>query len=173
MNMRKFCITGVSGTGKSSVIKELKERGIKAFDVDDMEGICHWKNEESGERVDYFPGIGKEWLTKNSYFADIEKIEEIINENEGTVVMAGLVTNQDEFLKLFDKIFLFQCDKEIFLHRLNTRDSNYFARDKSEQDFILGYYKEFEADMLMQGAIPINTGAPLSEIVDKIILEIQ
>jgi len=170
--MKKFCITGVSGTGKSSVIEELKKRGIDAFDIDSMEGLCHWRDETLGKRVEYYPGVGKEWLDKHYYFCDTKKLKEIMDGCDGAVVVSGLASNQEEFLALFDKVFLFHCDEKIFLHRLDTRENHDFAKDKSEQEHVLGYYKEFENEMREYGAVPIDTNAPLNNIVDKIISEI-
>lgn len=66
---------------------------------------------------------------------------------------------------------MLHCDEGIFLHRLSTRDANDFARDKSEQEHILGYYNEFEADMLKRGAVPIKTNAPLEAVVEKVTSE--
>jgi len=171
--MRKFCITGAPGVGKSTVIEELNKRGIKAFDADAVDGLCQWKNETLSENVEYHPGIGKDWLDKNNYICDVAKLKEIIDKHDGVVVVAGVVSNQEEFLKLFDKVFLLRCDEEVFLHRLNTRDANDFGKDKSDQDHILGWYKDFEANMINYGAIPIDTNVPLKNVVDKIISEIQ
>ena len=171
--MKKFCITGVSGTGKSSVIEELKKKGINAFDIDAMDELCHWRDEEQGKRVEYYPGIGKEWLDKHYYFCDTKKLKAIMDSCDGPVVVAGLASNQEEFLALFDKVFLFYCDKKIFLQRLDNRENHDFARDKSEQEHILGYYKELEAEMREYGAVPIDTNAQINEIVNKIITEIN
>ncbi len=159
--------------GKSSVIEELKKKGITAFDADVVDGLCHWENNKSGERVEYYPGIGKAWLDENSYFCDVKKLKNILDESTGPVVVSGLVRNQEKFLDLFDKVFLLRCDKEIFLHRLSNRKTNDFAKDKSEQEHVLGYQEEFETEMLERGAIPIDTSASLEEVVGKIISEIQ
>lgn len=168
--MSRFYITGIPGVGKSSVLAELSKKGIKTFDLDEM-GICGWED-ENGETVDYFPGMGKEWLDKNSYMCDLEKLEKIMDDNDDLVV-AGIVTNQTELLKLFDKVFLLHCDEKIFLERLNTREANDFAKDESDQQHVLGFYKEFEADMIKHGAIQINTNGSLNEVVEKIIFEIN
>lgn len=39
-------ITGVSGTGKSTVWAELKNRGIEAYDVDE-DGLARWQNNKT------------------------------------------------------------------------------------------------------------------------------
>ena len=171
--MSKFCLTGVSGVGKSSVLEALKKRGFEALDVDSLEGFCHWENNDSGKRVDYYPGIGKDWLDNNEYYCDLEKLKNLIEKSEKPVVVGGIVSNQNEFFDLFDKVFLLYCDKEVFLHRLDTRQNHDFAKDKSEQEHVLGYYQAFEAEMLERGAIPIDTSVLLEEVVGSIISEIQ
>jgi broad-specificity NMP kinase len=170
--MNKFCITGIPGVGKSSVVEELNKRGIRSLDLDSMEGLCHWED-VSGKRVEYHSGIGKNWLDVNEYNCDLEKLKSIIDKGEEDVVVAGIVSNQDEFLNLFDKVFLLRCDEETFLHRLDNRENHDFAKDKSEQDHVLGYYREFEDQMLEYGAVPINTGIPLKDVVEKIISEMK
>ncbi|EKE18887.1 MAG: hypothetical protein ACD_9C00205G0002 [uncultured bacterium] len=170
--MNKFYITGIPGVGKSSVLIELNKKGIRAIDLDEISDLCCWKD-ESGERADYYPGMGKEWLDKNSYVCDLEKLKMILNDESDDLVIAGIVTNQEDLLRLFDKVFLLRCDEKIFLERLNTRDTNDFAKNESDQQHILGFYKEFEVDMIKHGAIPINTNVSLDEVVEKIIFEMK
>jgi dephospho-CoA kinase len=170
--MNKYLITGIPGTGKSTVAEELNKKGIRSIDIDSIDGMCHWENEQ-GERVDYITGIGKDWLDRNSYVCDLKKLEEMLTSEKGDIVVVGIVTNQKEILDLFDKVFLFYCDEKIFLHRLNNRDTNDFANNEEDQKHILGFYKEFESDMIKSGAIQINTGNSLEGVVEKIVSEIK
>lgn len=171
--MAKYFITGISGVGKSSVVEELNRKGIKAIDLDAIEGLCQWVDGETGENVEYFSGVGREWLDRNCYNCDVEKLKVITDAEKGNIVVAGIMTNQKDFLTLFDKVFLLQCDEETLLRRLNTRDSNDFAKEAADQEHVLGYYKEFESDMIRLGAIPIGTSAPLEEVVENITLHIE
>ncbi|HCP08868.1 MAG TPA: hypothetical protein DIT25_03670 [Candidatus Moranbacteria bacterium] len=172
--MRKFYITGISGVGKSTVIDELNKKGIKSFDIDVIDGLCHWEHKESKEKADYQPGIGKEWLEAHDYYCDTKKLKEIIDESEGEerIVVCGLAKNQDDYMDIFDKIFLFYCDEKIFLQRLKTRDTNDFARDESEQKYLLNEYKDFKDKMLKHDAILINTEDPVEVVLEKVIKEI-
>src|SRR3989344_7767959 len=120
--MSKIYITGISGVGKSTLGIELNKRGIISFDLDAIKGLCHWQHKSTKERAHYYTGIGKDWLDAHDYICDQKKLEALLSEQKGNVAVLGLASNQDDFLSLFDKLFLLHCKKEVFLHRLNTRN---------------------------------------------------
>ena len=47
--MGKYLITGVAGSGKSSVIDELRNRGFAAYDTDDLPDVTRLQDKETGE----------------------------------------------------------------------------------------------------------------------------
>lgn len=168
--MGKFYITGVSGTGKSTLVEELGNKGVATFDIDLIDGLCHWRNKVHGGTADYQPGIGRDWLDAHDYICDPVKLGELIGSYSGdNVVVAGLASNQDDFLSLFDKIFLLHCSEKTFLARLDDRGNNDFAKDKTEQEHILSWYKDFEDKMLKRGAIPIDAENSTAAMADEII----
>ena len=171
--MKRFYITGVSGTGKSSVAEKLKEKGIPSIDIDEIKGLCCWVNKNTQEISHWHSGIGGEFFESYEYICDKKKLTDLMNNNKDIVVIVGLADNQSDFLDLFDKIFLFHCDKKIFLKRIKDRTNHDFGKHKSEQKMILSWYKDFEKEMLERGAIPINTKKPLNVVVNKVIKYIK
>lgn len=172
--MGKFYITGIAGTGKSTLAKELEKREIRIIDIDAMPELCHWKNKISGEKAEYYSGIGKDWIEAHDYICDKDKLMKLFDSyDNSTIVVFGIASNQEDYISLFDKVFLLHCKEETFLHRLKTREENDFAREKSEQEQVLSWYKDFEDKMLKNGAIPINTDAPISIVADQIISQIS
>lgn len=166
--MTKIYVTGVSGTGKSTLTKELNKHGIAAFDMDLVENLCYWKNRKTGESADYRSGIGRDWIEAHEWLCDVEKLKELLNTSD-TIVILGLAANQKEYLYLFDKIILLHCNKEAFLYRLKTREGkDEFAKNPSEQEYILSWYENFEKDMISHGALPVSTEEPLSSVVGEI-----
>ena len=151
--MKKFCITGVSGVGKSSVAEKLKEKGIYTIDIDEVDGLCNWINNDTKKISYWYSGIDKEFFETHKYICDKEKLIALMNEHEGVVVVVGLADNSN-FLNLFDKTFLFYCDEKVFLKRIKERINNDFGKHKSEQEIILVWYKDFNMEMLGKGAIP-------------------
>jgi dephospho-CoA kinase len=174
MSKLKFYVTGVSGTGKSTLTAELNKRGLLAFDIDTVDGLCYWRNKETRDVAHYEYGIGKDWLDAHEWICDQEKLEKLLNNQLGSIVVPGLASNQNDFLNLFDKIFLLQCKEETFLYRLTTRDGdNLFAKDKSEQAHILSWYKDFEKNMLENGAIVINSENSTDIMADEIMKKLH
>jgi|SRR3989338_4952394 len=170
--MQKFYITGISGNGKSSVALKLKEKGIPAIDIDEIKGLCRWVNKNTHEISHWRSGIGKDFFETHEYICDKEKLVALMNKYKDIVVVIGLADNQSEFLDLFDKIFLFYCDEEIFIKRIKERTNHNFGKHPSEQKMILGWYKNFEKEMLDKGAIAINTEGSLDKVVEKVVKHI-
>jgi dephospho-CoA kinase len=172
--MANFYITGTSGVGKSTVVKELNARGIFAYDIDAVPKLCHWRNKATGIKADWHSGIGRDWLEAHEWICDEAMLKKMLKNDAVDTVIAGLAFNQNDFLNLFDKIILLHCEEKTFLHRLDIREGeDAFAKDKSEQKYLLSWYREYEEEMVRRGAISINTEDPLEVVVEKIITEIK
>lgn len=166
---KAYYITGISGTGKSTIASELKKYDYAVFDIDAISGLCHWKHKKTGEEAFYSTGVGKEWLEAHDWICDFERLGQLIKGQPQDAVVVGIASNQEEYLKLFDKIFLLYCSEETFIKRLNTRsDGNNFAKDNSEQQQVLSWYKDFQNRVVRLGAIPINTERLLEVVVKEI-----
>ena|SRR3989338_7820004 len=170
--MKRFYITGVSGVGKSSMAEQLKEKGISTIDIDGVEGLCRWVHKKTKEISHWHPGTGGEFFESHQYICDKEKLAALMNEHKDIVVVVGLADNQSEFLGLFDKVFLFHCDEEVFLERIKNRINNDFGKHDSEKEMILSWYKDYQKEMLGRGAVPINTTEPLDMVVEKVLKQI-
>ena len=103
---KRYYITGVCGTGKSTVAEELNRRGIQAIDQDSKEySLCTWKHNETKEDTQFEYGIGKEYLEANDYYCDVEKLKELLDKASDTIFVCGVSANQNDYLNLFDKVF--------------------------------------------------------------------
>lgn len=171
--MKTFYITGVSGVGKSSVSEMLNQKGISSFDIDSVKDLCHWINKETLEKSDWHSGLGNDWHEAHEWICNKEKLIHLISQHKDIVVIVGCASNQDEFLDLFDKVFLLNCTSETFLKRIDERTNNDFGKHRIEKERILNWYKDFESKLIKQGAIPIDTEEPLKLVVEKIIKNIK
>ena len=167
--MKKFFITGVSGVGKSSVAEKLSQKGIYAIDIDAIEGLCQWVDNDTFKIDQWHPGMTNEWYQKHKYICDKEKLTNLMFNYKDVVVVVGLPSNHYELLGLFDKVFLLQCKEETFIKRLTERTNNDFGKHDLEKENILSWYKNFETKMLKKGAISINANPPIIDVVANII----
>jgi dephospho-CoA kinase len=167
--MKKFYITGTSGVGKSAVAIKLQESGIPSVDMDKIDGLCRWVNKKTKRISSWYPGIGYDFLESHEYLCNKEKLTALMSAYKGIIVVVGYADNYPDFLDLFDKIFLFHCDEDVFIKRIENRIDNDFGKHSSEKKVLLDWYRGFESDMLKRGAIPINTTEPVYTVVDKVI----
>lgn len=161
-----YYVTGVSGTGKSTIAKELNKRGIFAIDQD---SICNWKNNDTKEYSKFKFGIGTEFLENNDWYCDIDKLKKALEKEEAIVFVCGSSANHDEYIDMFEKVFFLKCAPEVFLKRINERIDHDFGKHESESEHILGYYKEYEKDLVSKGAIIIDADKPIEQVLEDIL----
>ena len=72
--MTRVLITGMSGTGKSSVVQELISRGYEAYDLDAPEWSEWIETDPSDELT---PARGKDWVWR------MDRVRALLSESEG------------------------------------------------------------------------------------------
>ena len=111
-------ITGSSGTGKSTVIKELKRRGYTAIDGDEEPGLSRLEIQETGEPTDWPDGF-VDW----SFYAwnlNETVLKQLLQKDE-TVFFGTISGNQADYYSLFEKIIVLTVSPEEHLRRMKTR----------------------------------------------------
>ena len=171
--MKKIYITGISGVGKSTISTELNKRGIYSIDIDSAKyDLCRWKNKETREDVYFENGMSKDWMEAHGWYCDVKKLKKLLDSSSEIIIAVGITTNQDEYLDVFDKVFLLRCSEKTFLNRLDTRTNNNFGKHPIEKEHVLNFYRDFEKDLIGKGAILINTEDKLDIVVNDIISKI-
>ncbi len=168
----KILLTGVAGTGKSTIIKALQEKGIPAIDLHDVPGLFYWQDKKTKEKVEYTPVVSRDWFDTVDRFGDIDKLKEMLDQYTD-VVMAGTASgNQKEIVSLFNKTILLQCNPDVIVHRMETRtNKSGYGKTKAEQEDNIEWQKEFDPQLISLGAIPISSECTLEEAVEKIIAQ--
>lgn len=165
----KTLLTGIAGTGKSTIAKALAAKGIRAIDLHDVPDLFFWQDKKTKEKVEYTPVHDKEWFNTVDRVCNIEKLKKMFDQYD---VMAGSTNggNQKEFLALFDKIILLQADAETLVHRMQTRtNKSGYGKTQAEQEDNIEWQKEYDPMLISLGAIPVSTKGNLSEVVNRII----
>jgi dephospho-CoA kinase len=139
----------MSGTGKSSVIRELVARGYKAVDTDD--GWC-----------EPLPDCRQQW--REDAIAAL-----LATEDADVLFVAGCEENQGRFRSDFDHIILLSAPSHVLLDRLAARTSNSFGKAPGELSRILADLATTEPMLRRVAGHEIGTTMPLTEVVDAVL----
>jgi dephospho-CoA kinase len=151
VGVTKILITGMSGTGKSTLLNELARRGHRVVDLD--EG---WSIE-----VPTSDGSGTEQLWRE------DRVAALLSEDEAEpLFVSGCASNQGTFYDRFDAVVLLSVPVGVLLHRLATRESNSFGKDSFERDRILRDLAEVEPRLRATATAEVETTNPLDQVAD-------
>jgi len=166
----KIFITGVSGTGKTTIANILNNRGIHAISIEEVPNLCVWKNKATEETVNYEAELNKTFIDTHDWICDVKLLEELLNKNKDlTTIVLGSAANQNDFISFFDKDLLLQYKPETFIKRILKRKDTDFGKDESAQKLILDWYQEFEKHLIENGAIPVAAEQPKEKVVENIV----
>ena len=165
-------ITGVAGTGKSALCKELRKRGYPAYDIEDIPGLFQMVDKRTGKPFQDYDNYDLEKVKNADWVCDKKKLEKLLRENQrdGPVFYCGVASNVDELLPLFDKVFLLVASEPVLRKRLSTRTSNDFGRTREVQDWIFEWKGWWEKKMKKKGAVIVDADKPLEEVAREIII---
>lgn len=171
--MKKVYITGVSGTGKTTIARELVRRGFYAISIDEVDGLCSWIDQETGRNDGGKEAeMTVEFVDKHDWICDISHLNKLLEMDMNVAFVLGMATNQKDFLPMFDKIFVLQCAPETFLQRIENRTDNNFGKDKDVQAQVIARSKTYGEEMASHGAVLVNTDRSLDEVVDDILAQV-
>jgi dephospho-CoA kinase len=139
----------MSGTGKSSVVRELAARGYKAVDTDD--GWC-----------EPLPDGRQRWRE--------DAIQALLaTEDTDVLFIAGCEENQVRFHAQFDTIVLLSVPRETVLERLAARTSNPYGQAPEELGRVLEDIETVEPLLRRVADHEVRTTIPLNEVVTAIL----
>ncbi len=159
--MARILITGVSGTGKSTTIDALRERGYIAADAD-YDGFSALAPALPGDLTG--PGDGLDWML------DLERARAFFAEAATPHRFLSVCSpNQGELYTLVDRVVLLTAPLPLISERLQTRTNNPFGSTEDERLRALQIAAQIEP-LLRGGATDvIDTSASLRSVVDQLI----
>jgi dephospho-CoA kinase len=162
--MKRILITGMSGTGKSSVIAELAARGYGAVDADSPE-YSDWV-EVSGDTS----ALGSpEWGAKDWMWRE-DRIQDLLSTQDADLLfVSGCAANMGKFLPQFDHVVLLSAPAEIVVERLATRTTNAYGKRPEEVARTLELIETIEPRLRRVAGHEIDTSAPLDEVVTTLL----
>lgn len=166
--MALYLITGLPGTGKSTVCEELKSRGTVAYDGD-YDRLAQWFSDQTGK-----PVLGQhvrtpEFLKSHSRNISRGRVEYLRTEaTDKPVFLCADPENEDELADLFTTIFALVLDEGTRQHRLTTRTNNKWGKLPHEIEYDQAIRPIAEARYMKPKYRTISADQTTDDIVDII-----
>ena len=153
--MTRVLITGMSGTGKSTLLGELAARGYRTVDTD---------------YGDYYELVDGERLWR------ADRIEALLRSaptNSADVLFVqGTTRNQGAFYPWFEHIVLLSAPAQVLIERLTHRATNPYGKDPAELAETLQYLETVEPLLRARATLEIVTTVPVTRVADTILAHV-
>jgi shikimate kinase len=147
--MKRVLLTGMSGAGKSSVVRELVARGYKAVDTDDG-----WSEPQPDGR--------QMWRE--------DAIQALLAAEDANVLfVAGCEENQGKFYAQFDCIVLLSAPLDTLVERMAMRSDNPYGKQREEFRRFLEDVNTVEPLLRGIATHEVRTTVSLNEVVTTIL----
>ena len=141
--MARVLVTGMSGTGETTVLDELRRRGHLTVDTD----YDSWG-----------PSDGT-W--------DEQRMNELLSRHPD-VVVSGTVEKQGRFYDRFEHVVLLSAPVQVLLERTRLRTNNPSGRSDEQQAEIVHYTRTVEPLLRSGSTLELDGRRPVTELADAI-----
>jgi broad-specificity NMP kinase len=146
----RVLLTGMSGTGKSALVHELRRRGYAAHDADD--GFAE-------------PRADGRWGWRADLVAEL-----LAQAPDRLLFFAGC--SEEQAVLPFDYRVLLTAPESVLVKRLRTRTDNAYGRDDHELAQVLADLVEVEPLLRRSADLVLTTTVPTAEIADVLLRRI-
>jgi broad-specificity NMP kinase len=170
-------VTGVSGTGKSTVLGELRRRGCLARGVDE-DGYADWVSRRTGAaetipRDDPAFDIHA-WYRAHDWVLNARRVSVLSRAAARCarpVFLCGSALGEDRVWHLFDRVVALVADAPTIARRLAARAGDY-GKAPEELAMILGWREGSEESYRRFGAVIVDATCPPHQVTEEILAAI-
>ena len=141
--MARVLVTGMSGTGKTTVLAELRRRGHMTVDTD----------------YDGWPLPHGTW--------DEQRMHQLLAANPD-VVVSGTVENQAAFYDRFEYVVLLSAPLQVLVERVSRRTNNTYGKTPEQRAEIARCVDTVEPLLRRGATLELDGRRPASELADVI-----
>ncbi len=157
VDVTRVLLTGMSGTGKSTVVQVLIDRGYRAIDTD-YGGFSELVSVADEELTG--PGPGQDWVWRE------DRIQDLLScETAPILFVSGCSPNQGRFYPQFDHIVLLSAPADVLVQRLTSRTNNPHGQRPGEIERVLSLQRDIEPLLRAGAGLEIDTRVPVDEVV--------
>ncbi len=165
---KAILITGVSGSGKSTVCKALIGLGYEAYDIESIPGLFSLVDPYTDKPLDKNLGDLGEKLDAD-WVCDTEKLKPLIASQKNNVAFyCGGTSRTKELMAQFDSTVVLQVSDKTTRERLSTRLQGEFGNSEDTRQWVLSWKHRVEADWLASGGISVNAEADPTSVAKDI-----
>jgi adenylate kinase family enzyme len=172
--MPAYLISGISGSGKTTVGLELKSRGYPVVETDSDDQLCAFYNRATGQKASIMLAHSADWYKEHVWNWDEVRLKELLDRFGGQpAFFCGGANNDRKFYSWFAKCFGLVADSDSLRKRLRERDPKRFAEGLPELERLVemnkgtrGYYEKW-------GMVVINASQKPAKVVDEILSHIR
>jgi hypothetical protein len=158
VGVRNYLVEGVSGTGKTSVCRELERRGFDAVHGD--RELAYQGDPATGEATDT--------ALHEHHLWDVGRVRSLVEDQRRPVTFfCGGSRNVAAFIDLFDEVFVLDVDLDTLHRRLDLRAPGEWGAEPSERELVVRLHGTKE-DIPRTGVV-IDATRPLRDVVDEIL----
>ena len=160
MTMRVL-LTGMSGTGKSTLTAELHRLGYRAVDLD-----TPTFSELVPAPDDKLTGVGggMDWVWNEA------KVSALLDSaSSDPLFVSGCAANQRLFRDRFDHVVLLTAPRAVIAARLVARTTNAYGKLPTEAARVLAQVDTVEPLLRRSADQVIDTDAPLAAVLDRVL----
>lgn len=170
-SMRKILITGIAGSGKTSVAKELSSRGYSAVDIEEVDGMFDMFRKDTGERYEGYTNTDPEMIQNAEWLCDVDRLKQLLVEQKTELAFyAGVASNMDDILPLFDTVLVLQKEPEVLVAHLKNREgTDDMGSTEESRQAVLGWKEWWEETMVDKGAILVDANGSVAEVADRVL----
>ena len=159
----------MSGTGKSTLIRELAARGYKAVDLDTDEWSEWVPVTGDGHLLDSTEDPELVWQNQDWVWRE-DRIQRLLSTEDANVLfVSGTAPNQGKFRGRFDHIVLLSAPAGVLVERLSTRTDNPYGKHPHELVRVLEHVQIVEPLLRRAASLEVDTSAPIDRVVETIL----
>lgn len=136
-------VTGMSGTGKTTLLEELARRGFHTVDTD-------------------YDG----WTLADGSW-DATRVTALLDEHSD-VIVSGTVDNQVDFYDRFGQVVLLSVPLDVAIERVSARTNNPYGRTETERAVIARNTEDVEPLLRQSATVELDGRLPVSELADRV-----